>query len=132
MSGELIELATIAALVGAVPDVEVISVQVKHDSVYSQDEPYSVPVVSVYIHAGSTRDARHLLDVFDLFTEPVTSEETHEWYDGRPRRRCEWTGWLASASYDVPVSVQVLAFETVTAEAVPADPADADLAGAVA
>jgi hypothetical protein len=121
MSGELIELATVAALVGAVPDVSVLSVRVDHSDVKVPDERRAYTrIVSVDVHAASVLDAHALMDRWGLYGDPVKTWETEpeQYQPGRVWR--QWAGWIASASDDLPVSVQVTAAEDII-EAAPSD-----------
>jgi hypothetical protein len=143
MSGELIDLATVAALVGAVPDVPVLSMRVEHDDVDVHDEwRRYFRIVRVSIHAASMPDAELLLDRLGLVGDANRAWETEAKYGVGPLLWQAWTGWIATASDDLPVSVEVIASAEIPVED-PYDPAtdpwsperpaaEADRAGAVA
>lgn len=119
MPGELLELATMSALVGAVPGVDVLSMRTTHDSVGISSASRAVewvPVVSVEIHTASMLDAECLLDRLGLFGDATRAWETAGKHGEGPRLWQAWAGWVASASDDVPVSVAVVASAEIPVE----------------
>lgn len=128
MAGELLlELATYAALVGAVPDVEAMSLRVTHDEVPVREGDHITEwasVVSVEIHTASLLDAHCLMDRLGFVSEPARTWDRPGAHGQEPRRWRQWAGWATSASHDIPVSVAVTASAAIPAGDEPYDPTD--------
>lgn len=104
MTARLIDLAAVAAVVGAVEDVEALSVRVASETEITDGGRW-IEVLVIDVHADSQADGARLAGVLGL--PEVEGRTTVNDYDPRQMVWRKWRGWVASASQSVPVSVQV-------------------------
>lgn len=102
------EVAWVAALLDSLPDVDVITVELRGDTWWPEPHEDCVPGVVLRIHADSWADALLLVEALRL----AEVEDRHAARTDSPLRHWRtWRGWCAEGSRETAVTVEVTAAE---------------------
>ncbi|MGL5865029.1 MAG: hypothetical protein ACRCYX_04035 [Dermatophilaceae bacterium] len=100
-------LVRVARALDGCPDVPVVGVAA--DRAWFSVGPVSVDLVELVVHAGSPREGQVLADTLGLVEDKGRNRVLAGAPGCPPRAWRTWVGWVADASHDAPVRVEVVA-----------------------